>query len=184
MMNRRRHVLLDRDGTILVDKHYLATPDGVELLPGAAEGLRRLAALDVGLVVVTNQSGIGRGYFDSATLDRIHHRMEELLRAAGVRLDGIFVCPHRPEEGCPCRKPRPGLVEQAADELRFDPRQAVVIGDREADVELGRAVGATTVLVRTGLGTATEGAGLVQPDHVVAGLPDAAGVVERLLAAS
>jgi D-glycero-D-manno-heptose 1,7-bisphosphate phosphatase len=180
-MNRRRHLLLDRDGTIIVDKQYLATPDGVELLPGATEGLRRLTALDVGLIVVTNQSGIGRGYFDSAALERIHRRMEQLLLAAGVQLDGIFVCPHGPDEGCPCRKPRTGLVEQAVSALSLDPGSSFMIGDREADVELGKAVGATTLLVRTGLGAETEHEGRVRPDWIVDDLVEAAGVLERLL---
>ena len=110
-MKPRRVVLLDRDGTIIIDRHYLADPRGVELIEGAAEGLRRLAALGLGLVVVTNQSAIGRGRLDVEGLERIHRELSRLLADRGVRLDGIFWCPHRPEDDCDCRKPRSGMKD-------------------------------------------------------------------------
>ncbi len=102
--------LLDRDGTIIAERSYLSDPDQVELLPGTVEGLRRLQRMGCGLVVITNQSGIGRGYFTETQLARIHERMKALLAREQVRLDGIYICPHRPEEHCSCRKPEPGLV--------------------------------------------------------------------------
>jgi D-glycero-D-manno-heptose 1,7-bisphosphate phosphatase len=171
-------VLLDRDGTMIVERHYLADPRQVELLPGAAAGLRRLCQLGYGLVVVTNQSGLARGYFDEVRLAQIHTRMQDLLRAENVHLDGIYVCPHLPEGGCGCRKPRPGLVRSAAVELGFDPRASIVVGDKACDVELGHAVGATSVLVRTGYGQQTElqtelG---VRADYVVDGLVEVAAL--------
>lgn len=151
----RRFAALDRDGTIIVEKNYLSDPAGVELLPGAAAGLRRLQAAGWGLVVVSNQSGIGRGYFTEADYEKVTARLVELLRAAGVALDGIYHCPHAPGAGCDCRKPRPGMLLRAAKELNFRPADCVVIGDKPADVELGHGAGAAlSVLVRTGYGAA------------------------------
>ena len=173
--------MLDRDGTIIVERHYLSTPEAVELLPGAASGLRQLRRLGLGLVVITNQSAIGRGLFDTDTLQRIHNRLAELLTAEGLRLDGIYWCPHRPEEVCPCRKPKTALVNRAGEELGFDPRLSFVIGDKMCDIELGRGLGATTFLVRTGYGTQVAAEELIQPDYVVSGLEEAAQRVERLL---
>ncbi|MCI0461149.1 MAG: HAD family hydrolase [Gemmataceae bacterium] len=177
----RRFVVLDRDGTLIVERHYLSDPGQVELLPGVAAGLSRLRDLGLGLVVVTNQSGVGRGYFDEARLDLIHQRLTDLLHVEGVRLDGIYSCPHRPEDGCECRKPRPGLLRQAAEQLGFDARASFVIGDKPCDVELGRAVRATTLLVRTGYGAQFAKDPTVAPDHVVDDLGQAATAIERLL---
>ena len=174
----RRFVLLDRDGTVLVERHYLADPSGVELTTGAAAGLLALQRAGFGLVIITNQSGIARGLFDRATLDRIHERMIDLLAAGGVRLDGIYVCPHGPDDGCSCRKPRTGLVEQAAAELRFDPRQSFVVGDNVGDVQLGERIGATTILVQTGYGMET--AAQTRPDHITPDLQTAAASIIRL----
>lgn len=180
-MTRRRFVLLDRDGTIIVEKHYLADPAGVELIEGAAAGLRRLRELGLGLAVVTNQSAIGRGYVDHEGLARIHQRLEGELALEGVHLDGIFYCPHHPDEGCACRKPRTGLVERAARVLDFEPSECFVVGDLPSDVALGRALGGTTLLVRTGHGTRTEAGGETQADHVVDDLRAAAARIEQLL---
>jgi D-glycero-D-manno-heptose 1,7-bisphosphate phosphatase len=178
----RRVVALDRDGTIIVERHYLSDPSLVELLPGAAAGMRRMRALGLGLIVVTNQSGVGRAYFDEAQLSRIHDRLLALLAAEGVQLDGVYYCPHVPDDACLCRKPEPGLLERAAQELGFDLRASFVIGDNTTDIELGRRVGARTLLVRTGYGAELEARGMVSADHVVDGLCEAAEVIERLLA--
>lgn len=140
-------VFLDRDGTIVADKHYLADPAGLELLPNALEGLRELRALGARLVVVTNQSGVGRGYFPAETVDRMHERLRELLAEGGVELDGLYVCPHAPDAGCDCRKPASGLFVQAAAELGLDLGESFVLGDKPADVEAGRRIGATPILI-------------------------------------
>lgn len=181
-----RYVLLDRDGTINVDRHYLSDPDELELLPGVVEGLRLLRRAGWGLIVVTNQSGIARGYFDEARLSHIHNRLREMLAGAGVPLDAVYHCPHGPADNCRCRKPRPGMIEQAAQEIRFEASAAVMIGDKPCDIELGHAVGATTILVRTGYGSlyAAEYEGVAQPDdaaeaplrphHIADNLVDAA----------
>lgn len=148
----KRFVLIDRDGTLNVEKHYLSDPDQLELYPGAAAALRRLREAGYGIVVVTNQSGIARGYFDLARLEQIHDRLRALLAAEGASVDGIYLCPHGPDDDCTCRKPLPGMVEQAVAEHGFDPARAIMIGDKEVDVDLGKAVGAATILVRTGHG--------------------------------
>ncbi len=178
---RRGVVVLDRDGTINVERHYLADPAQVELIAGAAEGLRRLRDLGLELIVVTNQSGVGRGYFSANTLAAIHARLVECLAAEGVELAGIYVCPHVPAAGCRCRKPGPELLEHAARERGFDPRAAFVIGDKASDVEMGRRAGSTTLLVRTGYGAEVAGAGDVTADYVVEDLREAARVIEGLI---
>jgi D-glycero-D-manno-heptose 1,7-bisphosphate phosphatase len=180
-MTRQRFVVLDRDGTIIVERHYLSDPEQVELIPGAASGLRKMSEMGLGLAVITNQSVIGRGIIDRARLDLIHQRMRELLAAEDVRLNGIYFCPHRPEDGCLCRKPQPGLLQSAAQELGFDPQFSFVIGDQSSDIELGQRVGATTFLVRTGYGSQVAAEGLVAPDYVVDDLQDAVQIIRRLL---
>jgi len=178
----KKYVVLDRDGTIIVERHYLSDPEQVELLPGAAEGMRRLAEMGLGLVMVTNQSGIARGYFDENRLGEIHQRVQELLAAENVYLDGIYYCPHHPDEGCRCRKPEPGMIQQAAQDLGFLASESFVIGDKPCDIELGQREGATTLLVRTGYGAQVEAEQTAQPDYVVDSLTDAARAIQSQLA--
>jgi D-glycero-D-manno-heptose 1,7-bisphosphate phosphatase len=182
-MTQRRFVVLDRDGTINEERHYLSDPAQVELIPGAADGMRRLQQLGLGLVVVTNQSAIGRGFFDWQQLDLIHTRLRDLLAIERVNIDAFFVCPHRPEDNCACRKPKPLLIELAAKELDFDPQASFVIGDKPCDVDIGRAVGATTLLVRTGYGAQFASEATVAADFVVDDLTHAADVILPLLEA-
>ena len=176
----RQAVLLDRDGTIIVERHYLSAPEDVELLPNAGRGLRHLAGLGFLLVVITNQSAIARGLLDEERLTEIHARLAALLAADGVRLDTIRHCPHHPETGCSCRKPETGLVKEAAADLGFDPRRSVVIGDKPCDIGLGARLGAPAILVRSGHGTATEATGGLPPHHLANDLWDAAQIIEQL----
>ncbi len=178
-----RFVLLDRDGTINVERHYLSHPEQVELLPNAGRGLAALSKLGLGLIVVTNQSGVGRGLFDVARLDEIHARLRELLAAEGVTLDGIFYCPHLPDDQCRCRKPLAGLVGDAARQFGFRAEECFVIGDKPCDIGLGRAIGATTFLVRTGYGFEIPAETAAQADYVVDDVGHAAQVIGRLLGA-
>ena len=180
-MIRQRFAILDRDGTIIEEKNYLSNPDEVELLPGAAEGLRILREMDLGLVVLTNQSGLGRGYFDKEQLDAVHERMTGLVAEEGVRLDGIYYCPHIPGERCDCRKPKDGLLRRAAADLKFNPSKSFVIGDKPCDVELGRRVGATTILVGTGYGSEFIHDPSVAADYVMDDLLAAAQTVRARL---
>lgn len=175
----RRLVALDRDGTLIEERPYLADPSGVRLLPNAVEGLRALQREGLGLAVVSNQSGVGRGYFGLEAVERVNRRLAELLAREGVVLDGFYVCPHRPAEGCGCRKPGTGLLERAAREADASPLESIVVGDKECDVEMGRRAGATTFLVRTGWGRQTEAALAAGPDHVVDDLLGAAQIVLR-----
>ncbi|HYM80128.1 MAG TPA: HAD family hydrolase [Candidatus Limnocylindria bacterium] len=148
----RSAVFVDRDGTLVREVGYLADPADIELLPGAAGALRRLQASGAAVVVVSNQSGVGRGLFPLARVHQAMGRLRELLRAAGVELDAIYFCPHRPDAGCPCRKPSPGLLERAADDLQLSLRGSVMIGDKLLDAATAHHAGATGVLVRTGYG--------------------------------
>jgi len=167
-------ILLDRDGTIIEERHYLSDPQQVVLLPGAVEGLRRLQQRGCQLIVVTNQSGVGRGLFSMAQLDAVHARMGELLDEAGVTLVDILVCPHTPDDHCDCRKPLTGMVVRGAAKWQFDPTTAFVIGDKACDIDLGRNVGARTILVRTGYGRTEALNPAVKPDVVVDDLSAAA----------
>jgi phosphoheptose isomerase len=171
------YVVLDRDGTIIVEKNYLASPDQVQLLPNAAAGLRRFHEMGYGLVLLTNQSGVGRGYFSETAVNAVHRRLNELLTQEGVRLDGVYFCPHAPENDCSCRKPRAGLFERAVAELDLDPAASIVIGDKPCDIDLGRSVGLTTVLVRTGYGTKYFCDGAIMPDFVANDLLNASEIV-------
>lgn len=153
---KKRFVLLDRDGTLLIHRPYLSHPNQVELIPGAIEALKEFKKMGLGIVIITNQSGIGRGYFDLETLEKIHQRLVELLSKEDVFLDDIYFCPHTPEDNCLCRKPKLELIEQAAKKHHFDPKLSFVIGDNKSDLELGKNIGALTILVRTGDGAEVE----------------------------
>jgi len=154
----RPAAFLDRDGTIIVEREFLADPAGVELIPGAADGMRALRRAGFALVVVTNQSGIGRGLFDLPQFRAVQARLDEILAAEEIHLDGVYLCPHRPDDGCDCRKPAPALYCQAAHELGLDLRASLYIGDRLSDVDAALTLGGTGILVRTGYGAAVEAA--------------------------
>jgi D-glycero-D-manno-heptose 1,7-bisphosphate phosphatase len=139
--------------------------------------------MNLGLVGITNQSAIGRGFFDEVRLEQIHQRMGELLEAEAVYLDGIYYCPHTPADDCQCRKPRVDLVNRAAKALEFSPHESFVIGDKPCDLELGQRVGARTFLVRTGYGAQFATDGTVNPDRIVDDLWEAALVIQDVLAA-
>ena len=180
----RRFALLDRDGTINEERHHLRDPDELVLIPGAAAALVRLREeLGMGIVVVTNQAEIGRRNLTFEELDRIHERLLALLAAEGASVDAIEVCPHRPEDGCPCRKPAPGMARAAAARLGFALEDSFVVGDHASDMGLGRAVGAVTVFVRTGHGVEEEEAATPHADYLADDLAGAvaiiAGLVER-----
>lgn len=176
----KRFVLLDRDGTVIVDKHYLHDPDGVELLPGAAEGLKRMQGMGFGLVLLTNQSGVGRGYFSEEDMHACNQRVVDLLAEEGITVDAVYSCPHTPEDNCRCRKPEPGMMIQASAEMGFDPFEAFMIGDKSADVLLGKNTGAVSILVRTGKGAKEEAVCGEVADHVVDDLDDAAKLIKVL----
>lgn len=158
-------VFLDRDGTLIEDTGYPTDPDQVRLLPGVRDALAELSCLGFALVVVSNQSGIGRGLILPAQAQAVHERFIKELAAGGVTLDAALYCPHAPEEGCPCRKPLPQMLLQAAGRLGIQLARSVMVGDRASDVEAGRRAGCRTIL----LGTATTD---VRPNCVAGDWPD------------
>ena len=148
-----RAVLIDRDGVICRNRDdHVKNWEEFVFLPGVLKALARLARLDLHIVVITNQAIINRRMVPAEVVEDIHVRMVRAIEAAGGRVDRVMVCPHRPEEGCACRKPQPGLLWMAADELELDLSQSYLIGDAEADMQAGRAMGCHRYLVLTGRG--------------------------------
>ena len=170
-------VVLDRDGTVIEERSYLHDPEEVRLLPNAVPGLRAMCAAGLKLALVTNQSGVGRGFFGLDAVSRVNERVMALLAQEGVTFDGVFVCPHTPEERCACRKPGTQMLERAARRLGADPAKTFVIGDKACDIEMGRRAGATALLVRTGWGRETEASAEARPHYVAADLMEAARLV-------
>jgi D-glycero-D-manno-heptose 1,7-bisphosphate phosphatase len=144
-------VILDRDGTINADRDdYVKAVDEWQPLPGALEGIARLNHAGWHVVVATNQSGLGRGLFDMATLNAMHAKMNQELAHVGGRIDAVFFCPHTPEDGCACRKPLPGLFEQIGERYGVELANVPALGDSLRDLQAAAAVGCETHLVRTG----------------------------------
>lgn len=145
-------VFLDRDGTLIEDVGYLATPDGVRVIPGVPDALRRLAGAGFALVVVSNQSGVGRGLFPLEAVAAVNAEVARRFAAAGVTIDAWHCCPHLPDAGCACRKPGTQLHREAAAALDLDLGASWCIGDRPGDVDAARALAARAILVCTGEG--------------------------------
>ena len=176
-----RLVLIDRDGTINIERNYLSAPDQIELFPQAADAVKLLRKLGLIVVIVTNQSAIGRGYFDLGRLAEIHARLGEVLRESGAQVDAIYFCPHTPEDACGCRKPQTEMAQRAASEFTADLSKSFVIGDNGCDIELGQNIGATTILVRTGYGKATWQKIETKPDYTVENLYAAAVLIKEII---
>lgn len=159
----KRAVFLDRDGTINVEKDYLYRPEEFEFIPGAVDAVRLLKQHGYVVVVVTNQSGIARGYYTEDDLTVLHNHIDRLLAAEGVSVDAWYYCPHHAEGkgeyavDCSCRKPLPGMLLKAADEHGIDLSSSWMVGDKLVDVEAGVAAGCRSVLVRTGYGAQLSG---------------------------
>lgn len=153
----RPAIFLDRDGTIIAEREYLADPAGVEPLPGAGVALRRLQDAGFKLVIVTNQSGIGRGYYTEADMHRVNARLLELLAADGVRIEKIYFAPESPDQPSRGRKPSPQFLFDARDELGLNLAASYMIGDKLIDLECGWNAGVKqSILVRTGYGAKLE----------------------------
>lgn len=179
-----RAVFLDRDGTLNRDGGYVHRVDDLVLLDGVAEGLNAMQSMGYRLVIVTNQSGVGRGYFTADQLDAFNRALCERLAAAGVRIDGIYACTMHPEAALPehrgaspCRKPGPGMLLEAADDLGLDLPSCWMVGDSATDVEAGRRAGCRTILIRQQRSTTERRA--CSPDATAATLIDAAEVIRR-----
>jgi D-glycero-D-manno-heptose 1,7-bisphosphate phosphatase len=157
----KRHaaVFLDRDGTINEEVGYLDRLEKLRLVPGAAEAIRLINESGMKAVVVTNQSGVARGFFTETFVDEVHSHLRKMLREEGASLDGFYFCPHHPSEGqgryvrtCNCRKPSPGLLLRAAEELSLEPERSYMVGDTLKDIEAASRIGVRGILVRTGYG--------------------------------
>jgi D,D-heptose 1,7-bisphosphate phosphatase len=156
-----RAAFLDRDGTLIADPGYTGDPEVVEILPGVPEALKKLTAHGYRLVIVTNQSAIARGYATAEQVEAVNQRVVDRLALHGAAIDAVYYCPHHPDDGCACRKPRPGMLLRAAEELRVDLHECVMIGDKISDVEAGTAAGCrVSVLIshdgKTGANTARD----------------------------
>lgn len=145
-------MFVDRDGTIAEEVGYLSQVSRFRMFPFVAEAIGRLNKAKLPVVVITNQSGVGRGYFPESLVHSVHDEMTQQLAAEHVRIDAVYYCPHSSADSCDCRKPKPGLLERAASEHHLDLRRSFVVGDRYGDVELAHRVGARGILVRTGYG--------------------------------
>jgi len=174
-------VMLDRDGVINRERaDYVKSWEEFELLPGALAALSRLASLAVPILVLTNQSAIGRGLVSLETVKAIHARLQALVNAAGGRIDGFYICPHHPAHGCGCRKPKPGLLLQAAAEFNFDLSASVFVGDSITDYQAAQAAGCPSILVASGR-QGTQLKSLAANDSTMTLVPDLATAVSLLL---
>lgn len=162
-MNLRPAIFLDRDGVVIEDVNYLSSSDQVRLIPGSADAIAALNRAGWPVVVVTNQSGVARGIFTMEGVQAVHRHLSELLAGYGAQIESYYFCPHYPTAEvpayrveCSCRKPKPGMLHQAAEELGLDLANSWMIGDRVSDLAAGAAAGTRTILVRTGHGAAMD----------------------------
>jgi D-glycero-D-manno-heptose 1,7-bisphosphate phosphatase len=174
-----RAVFLDRDGVLMRGANYVGHIDQVELIDSAPQALRRLQDARFHLFVVTNQSGVGRGYFTSEAVKEIHALLNQHFAAAGAHIERYYVCPHRPEENCDCRKPKPKFLLEAAREYGLDLARCFMVGDRPSDIQCGANAGTQTILVLTGVGQETLDQHEVVPSVVVADIGAAAEWILR-----
>jgi histidinol-phosphate phosphatase family protein len=158
-------VFLDRDGTIARDVHYCRRPEDFEILPTVPDAIRLLNENGFKIVVITNQSGVARGYFTEEALAQIHDKMRRELARYGASVNAIYYCPHHPDDKCECRKPKTALFHRAAEEHDINFDASYVVGDTQMDVEAGKALGCRTILVTTGPG---KGEGIADPPHYIA----------------
>jgi D-glycero-D-manno-heptose 1,7-bisphosphate phosphatase len=165
---RSKLIVLDRDGVINHDSdNYIKHPDEWRPLTGSPEAIARLCKAGFRVVVATNQSGVARGLFDLATLGAIHEKMHATVAQAGGRIDAVFFCPHGPDAGCACRKPKPGLFREAIERFAAPAAEVWAVGDQLRDLQAGAEAGCRTVLVLTGKGQATMQRGELPPGTIV-----------------
>lgn len=180
-MKKRKAVFLDRDGTIVVHEHYLSSPDQLKLLPNATQGIRRFKEYGYLIIVVTNQSGVARGFFDEERLMHIHKRLMDMLEEEGAMIDGLYYCPHHIEGivesykvDCDCRKPKPGMLLDAARKHHIDLTHSLMIGDSETDMLAGKNAGCKCVLIKNNRIDEISIAPMMGTDYIVKDLLEAA----------
>ena len=180
---KRAAVFLDRDGTVNIEASYIRELKNLNLIPGAAEAIRGLNQLNIPVVLVTNQSGVARDYYPESWIGELHNRLTTLLAAEGAHLDRLYYCPHLPDGvvpefsgPCDCRKPEPGMLLSAAEDLNIDLDASFMVGDKATDVEVGERVGAKTILLTSGYGQQVLDGTYqhkVNPDYIFPSLLDA-----------
>jgi len=184
-----RAVFIDRDGTVTEEVAYLNHPDKLRLIEGSAEGIRLINDIGLKVILVTNQSGVARGYFPEHMVKKVHDRLEELLKERGARLDALYYCPHHPSAGetpyrtdCECRKPKTGMIDTSIKDLDIDVKHSYVIGDKLSDIAFARNAGAMGILVQTGYGQKElenlGGRPGVEPDLIAKDLLEAAAWIK------
>jgi D-glycero-D-manno-heptose 1,7-bisphosphate phosphatase len=185
----RRAVFLDRDGTLIEDVGFLGRVEQIQLYPWTIAAVKRLNEAGLPVVVTTNQSGVARGLLTEEAITLVHRHLSSVLEAGGARIDAYYYCPHHPEgtieayaRVCECRKPGPGLIEQAVRDLALDPARSFVVGDKWLDIGLARAVGAQGILVRTGYGGRDLQPEGLDADAVVDNVSDAIDWILRTIA--
>jgi D-glycero-D-manno-heptose 1,7-bisphosphate phosphatase len=175
----KRAVFLDRDGVLMQDTNYVGNVERVLLIPSVIPALKRLSDAGYLLFVVTNQSGVARGFFTRDAVDQIHTFLNRQFNAAGVHITHYYICPHHPEDNCDCRKPHPKNILTAARDYHLDLAHCVMVGDRATDIQTGLNAGTRTALVLTGAGQETLAKGAVKPDFVGADLEAVADWILR-----
>ncbi len=182
-------VFLDRDGTVNVEENFISSPAQLKLIPHAGEAIRELNNLGTKVFIITNQSGVARGYFSEEAVLGVHDALKQLLKLEGAFVDDFFYCPHLPgapveryNTECDCRKPKPGMLIQAKKKYSVDLRRSFVVGDRCIDIAAGKAVGAYTVMVSTGYGAEEIVNCRNQPDRFVADLLDGVQYIGEAIA--
>ncbi|MBN1754941.1 HAD family hydrolase [bacterium] len=164
---KQKAIFIDRDGTLIYDRHFIRDPQEVEFIPGSIEALKIFLKLGYKIIIVSNQSGVARGYFTEADVNIINCRVQELAEPEGITIAAFYYCPHHPDgiikeyrKVCDCRKPEPGLLYKAMENFGLDLAQCIVIGDKDSDIGLARRVGAIAIRVKTGKG------GQLSPDDI------------------
>ena len=190
MKEKKGAVFLDRDGTIIEDRDYLSDPKDIKLIPGSVEAVKAINDMGFKTIVVTNQSGVARGYFPEKSIAEIHGKLKELFNEEGAQIDGFYYCPHHPTAGegqyrieCHCRKPETGMLDAAVRDFDLDPSNSYVIGDKLIDIELAQRADATGILVKTGYGkkelkTLSDNSEIT-PMHIAEDLLDAVEWIKR-----
>ncbi len=149
-------VIFDRDGTLIVEKHYLHNPEEVEILEGVFDGLKLLNNANYHILIATNQAGIGRGYYSIEDMHAVNKKLIDILLEHEIVIDDVYFCPHAPQDDCQCRKPAQGMIEQMRTKYKLHPQSTFVVGDKDCDILLGQKAGMKSILVRTGYGLETE----------------------------
>ncbi|PIN86217.1 D-glycero-beta-D-manno-heptose-1,7-bisphosphate 7-phosphatase [Candidatus Woesearchaeota archaeon CG10_big_fil_rev_8_21_14_0_10_44_13] len=172
-------IFLDRDGTINVDREYVHKIEAFKLIPRTIDALRMLQDAGYLLIVITNQSGIGRGHYSEKDFYKLNEHMFALFSKNGINISKVYHCPHNPDEGCGCRKPSIKFIKEAEKEFRIDVSKSYVIGDKTADVKMGNDASCKTILVKTGK-AGNDNLHNSKPDFIAENLYDAAKIIKRI----